>query len=324
MVDAVERLVNLALFFADARGPVNRQQIRKSVAGYPPEQDEDAFLRMFERDKDALKGFGFVLGADEAGNYSLDARATYAAKLDLDPAETAAVTAVATAVLGDASFPFADDLRMALAKVTAQLETGNVRACARLADEEPARQGDVIALLTGAATARKRVSFGYTNSLGATAPHEIEPYGVFLHDGRWYVVGRDAEKDDVRTYAVARLTNPVTNARTPKSPDFERPADFDVASFVRLPFQYGSPSEEFVAEIRIDASAAWRLEPLTRGRGSLEQQPYGDLLWRVSARSLSRLVRFAFENGPGLIVQGPPEAARAAREGLAKVVAIHG
>lgn len=324
MVDSVERLVNLALYFADARGTVTREQIRKEVAGYDIDQDEDAFLRMFERDKDALKKSGFALVSDEAGNYRLDARATYASSLDLDAREAATLRAAGAALLGDPSFPFGSDLRLALAKIAAELDTGDVLVRARLADEAPDRQGEIIAGLTGAATTRKSVGFGYTNSLGRSAPHDVEPYGVFLHDGRWYLVGRDSEKDEVRTYAVARMTDVCVNARAPKSPDFERPADFDVASFVRLPFQYGPASQEFEAAIRIAPTAVWRIRTLTRGAGRVEEAPDGGALWYVPARSAERLVRFVTENNPGLSLVGPASAIEYARSGLAKVVAAHG
>lgn len=324
MVDSVERLVNLALYFADARGTVTREQIRKAVAGYEADQDEDAFLRMFERDKDALKKSGFTLVSDEAGNYHLDTRATYASQLDLYEREAATLRAAGAALLGDPSFPFTDDLRLALAKIAAELDAGDVLVRARLADEEPDRQGDIIADLTAAATACKRVDFGYTNSVGRSAPHEVEPYGVFLHDGRWYLVGRDTTKDDVRTYAVARMTELAVNTRAPKSADFVRPADFDVASFVRLPFQYGPTADEFEALIRVSPDAAWRVRTLTGGAGLLENEAGGGMLWRVPARSVERLVRFVTENGPGLSLVGPAPAVESARSGFAKVVAAHG
>lgn len=323
MVDAVERLVNLALYLADARGPVTREQIRKEVAGYAPEQDEEAFLRMFERDKETLKSSGFVLLSDEAGRYRLDPRATYAAQLRLEPREAATLRAAGAALVDDPSFPFRDDLRLVLAKIASELDPGDVCAQSALADEDPERQGALIATLTEAATARKLVRFGYTNSVGASAPHDVEPLGVFLHDGRWYLVGRDTEKDEVRTYAVSRMEDVEANARSPKSPDFERPDDFDIASFVRLPFQYGSASAEFEAEVHFSSDAAWRVPILTAGRGRISESTDG-VLWHVAARSAERLAQFVIENGPGLSLREPREVLDLRAAGLAKVVADHG
>jgi len=325
--DAVERLVNLAFFLADATEAVTRDRIRTEVKGYPTDQDEDAFLRMFERDKDQLRAAGFTILTDENNRYSVDRSATFATTVDLSADEIAALRAAGGALLADPSFPFGSDLRLALAKIAAGSDSdgpdATIAAASRLADEDPERQGASVADLSAAATASKRVAFGYTNSYGASAPHDVEPYGLFLHDGRWYLVGCDIDRDEVRTYTVSRMSAIVANRSKPATPDFVRPAGFDVGSFVRLPFQYGPPTEEFEAELAIDPSAAWRAERLTAGQGVLT--PDGDgFRWRVSARSISRLTRFVVENEPGVRLIGPPHACTALRDGLETVANLHG
>jgi len=324
VTEAVERLVNLALYLAAARGPVTAEQVRSEVFGYPGDQDDAAFIRMFERDKVELKRMGFAIDGDTEGLYRLNAAATYAQEVDLTPAEVAAVRLAGTSLLDDPSFPFAEDLRLALAKVAAEVETGGVPAGTRLADELPERQGESVSALSGAAAARKTVTFGYTNSLGFSAPHEVEPYGLFLHDGRWYLVGRDVAKDQTRTYTVARMDALSVNSQRPAHPDFERPDGFDVAAYIRLPFQYGAPSDEFEAELRFDPASAWRARMLASGQGTLAEEPNGALAWRVRARSAERLARFALENGPGIRVVAPPEAVARLRSGLAEAVRLHG
>lgn len=324
MTEAVERLVNLALYLAAAREPVTAEKVRAEVFGYPADQDAGAFFRMFERDKVELKRMGFVVDSDTEGRYHLNAAATYAQEVDLTPAESAAVRIAGSSLLDDPSFPFATDLRLALAKVAAEVETNDAPASARLADEDPRRQGESVSALSDAAASRKRVAFGYTNSLGASAPHEVEPYGLFLHDGRWYLVGRDAEKDAVRTYTVARMVSLAIHAAQPAHADFERPATFDVANYIRLPFQYGSPADEFEAELSIAPAAAWRASALASGQGTLAENSDGGYTWRVVARSAERLLRFAVENGPGVRVVSPPEVAQRLRSGLAEAVRQHG
>jgi len=325
MNDAVERLVNLALFLADSAVPVTRERIRAEVNGYPEDQEEDAFLRMFERDKDQLRDAGFAILTDEDSRYYVDRDATFATAVDLSVDEIVALSAAGTALLADPSFPFGSDLRLALAKIAAGTDTEvrEVAAASRLADEDPERQGHDVADLSAAATACKRVTFGYTNSYGASAPHEVEPYGLFLHDGRWYLVGRDVERDEVRTYAVSRMVELAVNRAKPASRDFERPADFDVRGFVRLPFQYGRPDDEFEAEIEIDASAAWRIDALTSGHGELTTVGDG-FVWRVPGRSVSGLLRWVVEHEPGVRLLGPAEACTAFRAGLEKVANLHG
>ena len=325
MYSPVERLVNLALYLAAARTPVSAEDIRAEVQGYEPDQADEAFKRQFERDKDDLRTAGFVILADaeNEGYYHLDRSATFAAPLDLTALEAAAVRAAASALLDDPSFPFTDDLRLAMAKIASAVDSGDVPAAARLADEDPGAQGAVVALLADAAGRQKAVGFGYTNSLGISAPHRVEPYGLFLHDGRWYLVGRDAEKDENRTYTVARMTAIEVNGQRPKSPDFERPEGFDVASFVRLPFEYGPAASEFEALVQFEPSSAWRAGALSAGHGSLETE--GDcMVWRVAARSQSRLMRFVVDSGPGVRLVGPPETVSALGVGLDEVIRLHG
>ena len=323
MVEAVERLVNLALFLAAAREPVSARNIQDSVEGYRADQDAVSFLRMFERDKDALRDAGLVIVTTSDGSrYQLDKAATFATSVDLTSQEAAAVRAVGTAMLADPSFPFADDLRLALAKIASSLDASEVSASSRLVDEEPERQGESVALLSQANARRKRVTFTYTNSRGETAPHDVEPYGLFLHDGRWYLVGRDTRLDEVRTYTVSRASDILIDTSRPKSPDFERPAGFDVRAFSRLPFQYGPADAEFEAVVRFGPDASWRAEALTGGAGTLARS--GDsLTWTISARDASRLLRFVVENGPGIELVTPPELAARLRADLQGVARVH-
>jgi proteasome accessory factor B len=315
--------VNLAFYLAEAREPVSAERIRVDVAGYSADQDRESFLRMFERDKDALRESGFVIRSDEAGNYLVDRSATFAAEVELTPEEAAAVRAAGSAVLDDPSFPFTADLRLALAKVASAVDGGQVASAARLADEDPEQQGRAVAQLADAAERRKRVTFGYTNSRDETSNREIEPYGLFLYGGRWYVVGRDTAKGDIRTFTVARASDIETNTAKPKSPDFERPEGFDVARYSRFAFQYGASSAEFAARIRFAPSAAWRAQALTAGQGELQRSADGGAEWLIPARNADRLARFVPENGPGLTLIAPADAAARLRAGLEEVARLH-
>ncbi len=320
---AFERLVNLALALASAREPRTATALRDSGI-YPPGQDDAAFQRMFERDKDELRSMGFVIDVDEQGAYRLDPRATFASTIDLTAPETAVLGAVGSALLDDPAFPFAADLRMALAKLVAGAGCRAAAAGTPIPGADARRQGETVAAVSRAVDARKRIGFEYTNSLGVSGPRTVEPYGLFLHEGRWYAVGRDVEKDEVRTFAAARMERVEPNAQRPKSPDFSPPEGFDVAAFARLPFQYGPLEDEFVAKIDVDASESWRLTALSSGRGQLTSAADGGVTWAVTARSETLLARFVLENGPGLTVSAPARVAERVRAGLRDTEAAHG
>lgn len=319
---AIERLVNLALYLAAAAGPVTRERIRAEVEGYPhtAEQDEDAFLRMFERDKDALRDAGFSISSDAQGRYWLDSAATFSSNIELTADESAAVSAVGAALLDDPAFPFAEDLRFALAKIATAIQAPDAPALARTVDERPADQGLAVALLDQAATNRKAVTFDYTNSYNENKTHNVEPYGLFVRDGRWYAVGRDTDIDEVRVYAISRMEHLVANASRPKSPDFACPDDFDVKRFIGLPFQYGTESAQ--ASLRFEPETAWRAPSLTAGAGELRQLADGAVEWTVAYSDSARLLRWIVENGPGLS-PASPELQTSLAGGLHAVAALH-
>lgn len=329
MSDAVERQIDLALFLASTRTPVSAEKVRAEVFGYPEGQDEEAFLRMFERDKKQLRACGLMLEVvdlEGVPGYRLDADASYAGELEPSEAERATLRAVAAALASDPGFPFGSDLAIAVAKLGgAQREAGGgiaASAPGALTDEAPDAQGATAAVLAEAVASRKRVRFGYTNASGEDRDRELEAYGVYFQDGRWYAVGRDVSRDETRTFAVRRMRDVTANSRKPGSPDFEVPADFSVADHMLLPFQYGPAT--IPCELRFSAEDAWRAQRLSGGQGTLEAQPDGSALWSVSAASLPRLARWIVENGPGITPVSPPELRETLAEGLRKVVARHG
>ena len=323
MAGAVERLVNLALYLASRREYVTAEVCRSAGLGYPEHQDIGAFLRMFERDKDALRAAGLVLDVRRVGEveaYRLDAAATFTRPVALSPTELATVRAVAVALAGDPGFPFGEDLALALGKLGAGGSAGPI-AVADLVAETPADQAAIARELAEAVQSRKRVTFDYTNAAGEHKHHDIEPYGVFFREGRWYLAGRDRALDDTRTYAMSRMQGVSVNAERPRTPDFERPAHFDVRDHERLPFQYGPVAIPSV--LRFDPDTAWRAVRLARRRGTLAEQPDGSVLWSVDARDLDRLAEWLTDEGPGITALRPPELLEVLRAGLERVVASH-
>lgn len=329
MPDPAERLVNLALFLAAAREPVSAAQVQAQVAGYPAGQVEATFLRMFERDKEDLLSAGLVLEVVRSGDterYRLDRGATFAGDVVLEPEETVLVRTAGAAMLADPSFPFAEDLRMALAKVSAAAGSGDAppaaTAVSMLADEDPALQAEAVAALARALTARKVVTFAYTNLEGRCAVREVEPLGVFAREGRWYLVGKDRDANGMRVFAVARTEDLAVNAARPKSPDFEAPDDFDIREWMALPFQWGA--ERTPALLMLTGQAAARAGAMTSAQGVLEPGADGALLWRVDVAEPRALAGWAIANGPGIEVLAPAKARDALAAGLQEVATAHG
>jgi proteasome accessory factor B len=328
-VSASERIVNLALYLASARHPVSAREIAEQVAGYPAGQNDAAFGRMFERDKDDLRRAGFVVEIDrtqETERYRFNSDATFSGVVALGPVEAVELRAAAAAMLADPSFPYTDDLRLALAKITAAADSPVGPASAigpsLSADEDPAAQGSAVAELTGAIAARKRASFSYTGATGLASRRRVEPWGLFARDGRWYLVAMDPAAGDVRVFAVARIGGLDVEQARPKTPDFERPADFDVRAWMLMPFQFGARTHE--ATLRLTGAAASRATALVSGQGTLSRAADGATLWRVPVSDETLLARWVAVNGPGIDVISPQSLREELRTGLRKAVVLHG
>jgi proteasome accessory factor B len=322
--DPTERLVNLALFLASSRSYVSADTCRRAQLGYPEGQDTAAFLRMFERDKDALRAAGLVIDVrktDEAEAYRLDADATYAREVVLEPDEVSAVRAVAAALTTDPGFPFGEDLALALGKIGTAADT-TPGSTGELLEESTASQALDARMLAEAVASRKSASFDYTNQYGEDKHHEVDPYGIFLRDGRWYLTALDRDRDEIRTYAIGRMQDLAVNKLRPHTSDFEAPAGFDVREYERLPFQFGP--EAVVAEVRFDPESAWRAERLARGEGTFAEAADGAVIWTVEARSVARLARWLLDEGPGVSAVAPAELVETVRAGLQRVEAAHG
>ena len=323
MPDAAERMVNLALYLASTPRYVTANECRSAGLGYDEDQDDVAFIRMFERDKDALRAAGMVIDVarDEGVEaYRLDAESSFARPVTLEADELAALKAVAAALSEDPGFPFAEDLALALGKLGTAGVDGPL-ATVDLAEGGDPAQATHARALAEAVGARKTVTFRYTNAHGETKRHAVDPYGVFFREGTWYLTGRDRDADALRTYAIPRLADLDVNPHRPRTPDFERPADFDIRAQERLPFQYGT--DTVTAELRFDPDVAWRAERLARGHGSLERLPDGSTLWRVEAGDLRRLASFIIAEGPSIHAVGPPELLDVLASGLKAVSDAH-
>ena len=109
-------------------------------------------------------------------------------------------------------------------------------------------------VLREAAARRATVTFEYRGKR-----RRLDPYGLLLRTGFWYVVGRDHEHDEQRTYRVDRITGAVEAL---EGGAFERPAGFDLRdAFPSDPKQLGGDAGgDAVAVVRVDAERAASVE----------------------------------------------------------------
>ncbi len=93
--------------------------------------------------------------------------------------------------------------------------------------EPPAASTDILLTLAEAARNTTTVTMTYTNWRGRPTERRLDPYGLVLHTGRWYVTGHDHARDEIRTFRLDRI-----GEVQPTGATFEAPAGFDPTAHV--------------------------------------------------------------------------------------------
>lgn len=236
-ISKVERLMNLVIALLSTRQFLTAERIRDSVAGYEDSASDEAFSRMFERDKNELRDLGIPLEIGPVGRYStvegyrINRDAYELPEIDLTDEEAAAV-AVAVQMWESPELAAAAEgallkLRAAGIHVETDAAVASVPAVpARTRGSEP-----VLGKLLAAIDAGQAVRFEHRGAINAPyLMRDVEPWGVVTHHGRWYLVGHDRDRDAVRSFRLSRIGDDVT----PYGPEnaVSKPDGIDLRSIV--------------------------------------------------------------------------------------------
>lgn len=228
-----ERLVNLVLCLLSTRSYLSADRIRGVVAGYSDAPTDEAFFRMFERDKAELRDLGVPLETgrnsafDTTDGYRIARRDYELGDIDLAPDEAAAVALAVrlwdSPELAVAAHGALRKLRAAGVDVD---ETAPGAVEPKVGNSEPA-----FGPLLSAVEAGQPVSFAYRRPPPAqTMTRTIEPWGVVSWRGRWYVVGYDRDRAAPRCFRLSRIVGEVTSAGP--SGTVVRPTDVNLMDYV--------------------------------------------------------------------------------------------
>ena len=273
--------------------PVTFEQLAADVPAYAnADQAPDARMRMFERDKDELRGLGVPIEsvADDDGaisRYRLRSRSFYlpyvqvadAASpapapaprrprgpgyqalpiLAFEPDELAMIARAATRVQQMRHPALAADAATAVRKLAFDVSVvdGGVREVilSPFKQQNPA----VIETLDEAVRRRKRTDFRYRSlERDVDSRRSVNPYGLVFLSGQWYLVAHDLTADALRHFRVSRISDPAANAAKPQSPDFDVPPDFDLWSHAvsRQSWELGD-GDAIGVTVRFDQSSAY-------------------------------------------------------------------
>lgn len=306
MAVKVERLVNLTIALLEARRPVTLEELRRRT-GYYAQDDRESARRMFERDKDELRQLGVPVRTEhdplsnEAG-YVIDRRDYELPDVDLTRDEMAAL-AVALRMTGEA------DERLALSKLAARAP--DPLAPTEATEARVALEAHAVDGVADAVVERRAVRFRYRTGTGRESDRTVDPYGVVLRRGTWYVVGRDHDRDDLRAFRLDRVRSRVQPVGPPDA--YELPEDVDLAAQVE-----GPPGEATDVVLAVTDAARWAVE--ARGGRPAGTHDDGRDLLALDAVDPWRLVPWVLGFGADVEVVAPSSLRAEVRDRLRALV----
>jgi predicted DNA-binding transcriptional regulator YafY len=299
MADRLERLTNLLALLLETSQPLSLHQIASELSGMYPD-GLTARRGAFERDKALLREIGvpieteIVASGSDAGQtrYRIDRRRYELEQLELEPDEQRALqVAIAATRQGSTA------AQSALWKLGA----GRVEVQSVTAAVLPA--SSVLADLRRAQQLRAVVTMTYLGQV-----REVEPAGLLLREGFWYLVAFDRLRGERRTFRIDRVEGEVELG----PPDAYTPLEIDpVAAFPTDPKMIAdSNAPEVRARVRIDhpraALVARQLDP----EQIIERADDGSMLCEVPYRNADAFRSWVLGFGPDAEVI-EPESTRA-------------
>jgi proteasome accessory factor B len=298
VTDRLERLINLVIALRETRRPLSAAEIRARVAGYG-QSDPEAFRRMFERDKTDLREMGVPVETvplgrfDDRLGYRIDPLRYDLPELRLEPAELAAL-AIAVQATG-----LADEVGSGLLKLA--VDAGDPDAAHLHGDVglQVALGAPHRSALMEAQLVRQVVRFPYAPPGRTPTCRTVDPHALVHRRGRWYLVGRDHDRDARRAFRLDRITGAVKLVGEPGA--FDPPAT-DIGVDDVVPPISGSPQ---TAQVLAAPDVAWLVARRARGGGV--EQPDGWTAFVVPVGDRDQFVGWALGFGPDLEVRSPSD-----------------
>jgi proteasome accessory factor B len=269
MQKVIERILNLLAYLLTSQRPVTAEEIRMTVAGYDQDSDE-AWRRMFERDKDLLRRLGIPIELEPTDGWGI---------------EHGYVVPAGEYALPDPGLTDEEQAALSIAAKVVRIggRTSGTEALFKLGGAPVASAGEPLAAdlgreerelveLFAAVTERRRVQFEYSGT-----SRVVDPYGLVHRRGHWYVIGPEHGNGRVKVFRVDRVSAVVLG----DIPDaFDRPAGFRaVDAIAEAPWEAGPEDTE--AEVSFDASVAWWARRQLVGSTEVEERADGSLRARL-------------------------------------------
>lgn len=300
----LERLVNLVALLLDSRRPLTFEEIRERMPEGYPQEDEDSAKRMFERDKDLLRDIGVPIEAvatdawDVERGYVIRKDRYYLPEIDFTPEEISALFVVATT--GDGPVTPAEE---GIRKLLYGVEGGNLSASGARTLAPTASPTEATATAAALAIAeRRRVRFAYRTVKGEVGERVVDPWGLVFRAGHWYLVGRDRDRGEVRSFRLSRVSSDLEHQGGADPP----PDGFVAADHV-LAGPWGPSGTAGSARILFEPHVAWLAAASARGAETVGMADDGRIEVVVPIADPSWGASWVLSFGPDAEVLSPPE-----------------
>ncbi len=317
-----ERLVNLVIALLGTRQFLTAARIRSTVSGYEADDGsaraDEAFKRMFERDKAELREMGVPLETGRTSVFDTEdgyriARAEYELPEITLTGEEAAAVGLALRLWESAQL--AGAAHSALVKLKAagvDVDTSRgIPLQPRLDAGEPAFEA-----CYAAARDRRLLEFDYRRPDEDTAARRhVQPWGVVAWHGRWYLVGLDLDRQAPRVFRLSRVVG--TPKATGPAGAFDPPADLDLAAVVAG--QERGEEQLVVVRARPGTAIGLRRQATPLGRAD-----DGDDRLQLRTTEPWRLADQLAAYGADVLVESPAEVRQAVVDRLSRLAAMGG
>jgi proteasome accessory factor C len=312
-----ERLLNLLIALLNSRYGMRRSELRDKI--YDTAASDAAFGRMFERDKNDLRDFGFDVETVTDLGWSSDDPATTRYRIGKESNRLPDVELTRdewTVLLLASQLWEQAALGPAATNAMRKLQaSGSLADVALPAGVQPRIKpaGQAFEDLVAAMHAQHPVRFRYlAGSTGKEEERVVEPWGLGSRFGQWYLVGYDRGRGAERFFRLSRFTSAVS---VQAKETFTPPTGFNVrAELDSLP---ELPLRSAVVDVRNDRLLGLRkrAEPAAVGTAGGRPDDGWDRL-AVPYRDAELLGEELASYGPNARVVGPEDLVTSVRRRL--------
>lgn len=316
-VSRTERLLNLLIALLNTKYGLRRAELRVKVY-HDTSGNDVAFGRMFERDKNDLRQFGFDVETVTDHGWSEDDPATTRYRIgkesnrlpdvQLSPGEWTVLLLASQlwerAALGTAAANALRKLQASGTLADVELPVGvqpRIRPAGQAFD-------DVVAAMH----AQHPVSFPYlAGTTGKEEQRTVEPWGLGSRFGQWYLTGFDRSRQAPRHFRLSRFTGPVSVL---DKETYSPPPNFNIRE--ELDGLPELPLRTAVVDVREGRLLGLRRRATPVPANDAEAPDGGDERLHVDYRDVEVLAEELASYGPDAVAREPEELVVAVRHRL--------